>query len=184
MGFPGGSAGDIRDMDLIPASGRSPGVGHGNPVQYSCLENPHGQRSMVGYSPWGHKESDMTEHTHTAIQCAFIYKTIKALRKISSMLQSFLLVQLHNLTWEVLLYCVREVIKRWWLVNHLSTLLRCRCWFNRSGARPSLCISSKFSGNADVLVQWPHFENGVPIYMCIYIYWRATICIYMCVCAS
>ena len=29
---------------------------------YSCLENPHGQRSLVGYSPWGHKESDMTEH--------------------------------------------------------------------------------------------------------------------------
>ena len=190
--FPGDSrlknlpanAGDAGNTGSTPGSGRSPGGGNGNPVQYSCLENPHGQRSMVGYSPWGHKESDMTEHTHTAIQCAFIYKTIKALRKISSMLQSFLLMQLHNLTWEVLLYCVREVIKHWWLVNHLSTLLRCRCWFNRSGARPSLCISSKFSGNADVLVQGPHFENGVPIYMCIYIYWRATICIYMCVCAS
>ena len=37
--------------------------GHGNPLQYSCLENPHGQRSLVGYiySPWGCKESDMTE---------------------------------------------------------------------------------------------------------------------------
>ena len=35
--------------------------GHGNSLQYSCLENPHGQRSWVGYSPWGHKESDMTE---------------------------------------------------------------------------------------------------------------------------
>ena len=33
----------------------------GNPLQYSCLENPHGQRSLVGYSPWGHKESDTTE---------------------------------------------------------------------------------------------------------------------------
>ena len=32
-----------------------------NPLQYSCLENPHGQRSLVGYSPWGRKESDMTE---------------------------------------------------------------------------------------------------------------------------
>ena len=61
----------------------------------------------MGYSPWGHKESDTTEHTHTAIQCAFIHKTIKALCKISSMLQSFLLVQLHNLTREVLLYCKR-----------------------------------------------------------------------------
>ena len=33
------NAGDIRDMGLIPGSGRSPG-GHGNPLQYSCLENP------------------------------------------------------------------------------------------------------------------------------------------------
>ena len=47
MGFPGGSevknppanAGDIRDMGLIPGSGRSPGGGNGNRLQYSCLEN-------------------------------------------------------------------------------------------------------------------------------------------------
>ena len=35
--------------------------GHGNPLQYSCLENPHGQRSLEGCSPWGGKESDRTE---------------------------------------------------------------------------------------------------------------------------
>ena len=58
-----GNAGDIRDAGLIPRSGRSPGGGHGNPLQYSCLENPHGQRSLTGYSPWGHKKSDMTEVT-------------------------------------------------------------------------------------------------------------------------
>ena len=40
-------------------------VGHGNPVQYSCLENPHGQRSLAGYYPWDHKESDMTERLST-----------------------------------------------------------------------------------------------------------------------
>ena len=34
------NAGDVRDTDLIPGSGRSPGEGHGNPLQYSCLENP------------------------------------------------------------------------------------------------------------------------------------------------
>ena len=49
----------------IPGSERSPGGGHGTPPQYSCLENPHGQRSLVGYSPRGHKESDMTEVTNT-----------------------------------------------------------------------------------------------------------------------
>ena len=59
------------NTDSIPGSGRFPGRGHGNPLQYSCLENSHGKRSLVGYSPWGHKESDMTErlntHTHTHI---------------------------------------------------------------------------------------------------------------------
>ena len=41
--------------------GRSPGGGHGNPLQYSCLENPQGQRSLLGYRPWDCEESDMTE---------------------------------------------------------------------------------------------------------------------------
>ena len=45
----------------IPGSGRSPGGGNGHPFQYSCLENSHGQRSLVGYSQLGRKESDMTE---------------------------------------------------------------------------------------------------------------------------
>ena len=39
-----------------------------SPLQYSCLENPHGQRSLVGYSPWGHKELDMTERLSTPTQ--------------------------------------------------------------------------------------------------------------------
>ena len=34
------NAGDVRDSSLIPGSGRFPGGGHGNPLQYSCLENP------------------------------------------------------------------------------------------------------------------------------------------------
>ena len=38
-------AGDIRDVDLIPGSGRSPGGGHGNPLHYSCLENPMGREA-------------------------------------------------------------------------------------------------------------------------------------------
>jgi len=49
-----------RDLGLIPGLGRSSGGGNGNPLQYSCLENPYGQRSLGGYSPWGSKESDMT----------------------------------------------------------------------------------------------------------------------------
>ena len=56
-------AGDIRDTGLTPGSGRSPRGGHGSPLQCSCLENPHGQRSLAGYSSRGHKESDTTEVT-------------------------------------------------------------------------------------------------------------------------
>ena len=57
---------NAEDMGLIPRLGRFPGGGHGNPLQYSRLENPHGQRSLAGYSPWGGKESDMTERLSTA----------------------------------------------------------------------------------------------------------------------
>ena len=71
LGFPGDSDGkqsayNARDLGLIPGLGRSPGSGNGNPLQYSCLENPHGQRSLAGYRPWDPKESDMTEHLSTA----------------------------------------------------------------------------------------------------------------------
>ena len=54
------------DLGSIPGLGGSPGGGHGNPFQYPCLENPHGQRSLVGYSPGGLKESDTTEWLSTA----------------------------------------------------------------------------------------------------------------------
>ena len=46
---------------LIPRLGRSPGGGRGNPLQYSCLEISTDKRSQACYSPWGYKESDMTE---------------------------------------------------------------------------------------------------------------------------
>ena len=44
---------------------RSPGGVHGHPLQYSCLENPHGQGSLAGYSPWDCKESDTTDQLST-----------------------------------------------------------------------------------------------------------------------
>ena len=55
LGFLGSSVGkespfSVGDLGSIPGSGSSPGVGHGNPLQYSCLENPHGQGSLAGYS--------------------------------------------------------------------------------------------------------------------------------------
>ena len=53
----------MGDLGSVPGLGRSPEEENGNPLQYSCLENPHGQRSLAGYSPWGRKESDTTEAT-------------------------------------------------------------------------------------------------------------------------
>ena len=60
------------DLDSIPGLGRSFGGGHVNLLQYSCLENPHGQRSLVGYSPLGCKESDTTEQLSTEQHILFI----------------------------------------------------------------------------------------------------------------
>ena len=71
MGFPGGSDGkestyNVGDLGSIPGWVRSHAGGHGNPLQYSCLENLHGQRSMASYSLWGHKESNTTKRLSTA----------------------------------------------------------------------------------------------------------------------
>ena len=63
MDFPGGSDGKVSvynagDLGSIPGSGRLPGEGNGNPLQYSCLENPV---DGGAWCPWGRKESDTTE---------------------------------------------------------------------------------------------------------------------------
>ena len=81
LGFPGGSdgkesAGNAGYLGSILGLGRSPGGGHGNPLQYFCLENPHGQGSLVSYSPWGRKELDTTERLSTAQHkefCFYLY---------------------------------------------------------------------------------------------------------------
>ena len=56
MGIPG----DSEDKESACNEGRSLGEENGNPPQHACLENPHGQRSLAGCSPWDHKESDTT----------------------------------------------------------------------------------------------------------------------------
>ena len=75
MGFPGGSAGKesactVGDLGLIPGLGRSPGGGHGNPLQYSCLENPHAQ-SLAGYSPWDSPGQNTGVGSHSLSQGIF-----------------------------------------------------------------------------------------------------------------
>ena len=61
QGFPGGSDGkesacNPGDLGSVPGLGRSPLRGHGNPLSVFLPGESHGQRSLVGYSPWGHKE--------------------------------------------------------------------------------------------------------------------------------
>ena len=55
------SACDAGDLGSNPGLERTPGEGNGNPLPYSFLENPHVQRILVGYSPWGCQDSDTSE---------------------------------------------------------------------------------------------------------------------------
>ena len=84
---PGSSGGresscNAGDLGLIPGLGRSPGGAHGNPLQYSCLDNLHGQWSLACCSPWGLRESDTTEQlstqriTHKEIQIPSIIPSL------------------------------------------------------------------------------------------------------------
>ena len=69
QGLPGGAVvknpaadqGDTGDEGSIPGSGRSPGVGNGKPLQYSCLGNPMNREVWAGQGPWGRRESNTPE---------------------------------------------------------------------------------------------------------------------------
>ena len=89
MGFPGSLMGKelacqwrrCKKCRFDPWAGKIP-LKEGMTTQYSYLENPHGQRSLVGYSPWGDKKSDMTErltHTHTHTNTHIIINTYENL---------------------------------------------------------------------------------------------------------
>ena len=60
------SACNAWDLGSTPGLGRSLEGEHSNPLQNSCLENPHGQRCLEAYSPWGHRESGTAEQLSTA----------------------------------------------------------------------------------------------------------------------
>ena len=90
LGFPGGlvskeSTCNEGDMVSVPGLGRPSGGGHGDPLQYFCLENPHGQRSLVGSSPWGRKELDTTGRPSTAqhsTRCSF-HLALKCIKQLN-----------------------------------------------------------------------------------------------------
>ena len=70
-----------REEGSVSGSGISPGGGNSSPFQDSCLENPMDKRSLVGYRPRGHKESDTTERLHFSLHlsCIYLYNSPLAL---------------------------------------------------------------------------------------------------------
>ena len=103
LGFPRGTDGkestcNVGDLGLILELGRSPGGRHGNRLKYSCLENPHGQRSLAGYSPLDHKQSDTTEQLSTAQ-----HRHLKSLKLSKvALIVSYLQTGLININWKLL----------------------------------------------------------------------------------
>ena len=100
--FPGGldskaSVYNAVDPGSIPGLGRSPGEGNGNPLQLLLPGRSHGWRSLVGYSPWGRKESDMTERLHF-LSLFFLYLTYGSVGEIFWDIQMIARTQ-------ILLYC-------------------------------------------------------------------------------
>ena len=75
---PPANPGDTRDTGSVPRLGRSSGEGNGNPLQYSCLENPVDRGAWWSYTPWGHKDSDTTARTHLLL-ILFLWRTLPRL---------------------------------------------------------------------------------------------------------
>ena len=145
LGFPGGSDGkecacNAGDMGSIPAWGRFPGEGNGNPLQYSCLEKSHGQRSLVGYSPWGCKESDTTEqlnHHHLSLRTKLV-----SLRHVWLFATPWMVAPLsHGVGWNSAI--------GWNSVFQARILQRVASPFSRGSSRPrdwtqASCIAGRF----------------------------------------
>ena len=135
--FPGGtvvknppaSAGDTEDVGSVPGLGRALGGGHGNPLQYSCLENPMDrERTLAGWSPWGHKESWQTEQLNIHIYDLALQKEFAdPCRRNQVSLRSNLKL------WEALCSYSRAWDSRIWgfRMSTELTLFRLSLWINK-----------------------------------------------------
>ena len=97
----------VKNMPVLRRPGFDPWVAKTswrrawNQLQYACLENPHGQRSPVGFSPWGCKDMDMTQqlgaHTHTHIHThthTVRKEGFTSMKYITSLIMDFTLTEL------------------------------------------------------------------------------------------
>ena len=90
---PSDNAGDLRDACSIPRLGRSPWRRAWQPIPVFLPEKSHGQRSLVGYSPKGHKNSDTTEHKHglepysAAIVCGYENSVVSQMDEVPTLMK-------------------------------------------------------------------------------------------------
>ena len=116
-----------------PELGRSPGGRHGNPLQYSCLENPHGEKSLGGYSLWSCKESDKTERlsTQTTLAKVSLFILIKYLRLYQPSVVS--LAGWYYRIWQIIfspatLYPSQTLFFYFRISHHWITLISIKTW--------------------------------------------------------
>ena len=118
------------DLGSVPALGRSPGGGRGNPLQYSSLENPHGQRrSLVGHSPWGCKESDRAERLSTRKDPVSLYQrrhtyTWAKNETVDTKMLSWLSLGSRKWGWFSLFFCLPYCMFVSFWVSDIETLLQ------------------------------------------------------------
>ena len=109
---------DILELADTPVS--TPGEEHGHPFQYSCSENPHGQRSLVDFSPWGRKELDTTERLSTApVSIYFLQRPLSYLCLHCPFIENYIRVCIHMCTHKSFLNFLQFFKTQYKLVPHL-----------------------------------------------------------------
>ena len=142
------NAGDMWDAGLIPGLGRSSGGQHGKPAlrpasptpaQYSCLENPHRQKSLADYSPWGCRvRHDWSNLAATAVLPLKCYSTLKKeLNKCRSFMVSTGKENYWRGTWTTWACCLQNLLFHWGLSNFCCGYPQRGQWFLFTG--PILC---------------------------------------------
>ena len=111
---PPANAGDARS---IPWSGRSPGEGNGNPLQYACLGNPVDRGAWLGCSPWDSKESDMTQQLNNNGKLSCVKCLFRSL-PIFFLLGCFLISEF----WEFFVFSRYTFFRKWYSASNSSRL--------------------------------------------------------------
>ena len=148
-GFSGGSdskesACNAGDLGSIAGLGRSPGEGNSTPaavLQYSCLENPHGQRSLAGCSSWDCKELGMTEHHQSILlhlYCSHPVMSLNhALTPLHPILSANLSLSWTSELWEIHYCCLSHPDCRVWQGSPIRPIHHSSQWWSWVRQYPS-----------------------------------------------